>query len=146
MQVWRRALRISCGSYRSKFGFRSDIVAFCQSVGVRIEMRVVISATAGANHGNCSPTQFVLTNPIDITLRGGVDRSAALGKDILPLVPSVATGRLPGIGNLTFRNTRQWHRDMRWWVGSVEPRNSGVKQEVIANEGANSADEADQQN
>lgn len=107
-------------------------------------MRVVVNAPARADHSNCLPAQFVLTNSENITWSGRIDRSAALGKDILSLVPSaVATWRLPGIGNLIFPNSGQRHRNLRWWCCCVEPRDSGIQQQLVANT-AHDADEQDQ--
>src|SRR5215212_3971736 len=109
----RRALRVSGSTDKAEHGPRCYRITNCQSRGVRIEMRVVINAAAGADHRNCLATETVLTDVVDKAPGRGEYRRTFGSKNVLPLVQAGgATRRVPGVGNPSLGDVFQRHRNL----------------------------------
>src|ERR1051325_7716488 len=113
MQVRRRSLSISGGPDVTKHCASCNRISDLDFSRIRVEVRVVVNAPAGADYGNGLAAESVLADVVDDALRGGENGSPARREDVLALMAaSDAACGLPSGGNRSLRYVFQRHREL----------------------------------
>src|ERR1051325_995345 len=114
MQVRRRSLSISGGADVTKHCASCNRISDLDVPRIRVEVRVVVNAPAGADYGNGLAAESVLADVIDDAFRRGENGSPARREDVLTFMMTSRTAcGLPGIGNRSLRYVFQRHRELR---------------------------------
>src|SRR5829696_3531722 len=101
MEMRWRALCVSSRADVAEDRASGHTIADFDSLCVRIEMCVVVNATALTDYRNGLTAEAVVANVVDVPAGGGKNRCAARSEDVLSFMPAVcAARRLPRVCNL----------------------------------------------